>query len=689
MPQFSRLHRHRDALALACLALLTLIVFWPLIFGGRASFFGDLELYFYPLGEFWRRELLSGRLPLWNPYSFGGVSFAGNPQIGLLYPPSALLAVFPTVPALMLGAVLHLWGSAALFFGWLRRGRTQLGAMAALLGALVWMLGGFFVSKTQFPNMLAALAWVPAALWSAETLARTPTLRRAVILGAVLGLQLLAAHAQISLYTLYFAFIYALWNWKTTPQRASFPKLAAYFGGALVLAALLDAGQLLPVVENLRGAARQSLSMQSAPRFVLPPWALTNLFAPYGWGNPAHGTWSFHGGGNFWETACYVGVLPFGLALWAFRRARFWSFAALFGLVLALGPMGGLYHLVFHFLPGMARFHDAARFLMVTGVAFPILAALGFQALRRGAATRRLAPFIWVLSALDLAFFARGIYPLRPMEEIAPPRLAWQRDALLEAKQARFWFQNPKQARGFLIRYGDYRTRTPARDAQLALGAIPNTQMWAGILEAGGYDPIAPRAVASRLQSLEIAPDATHFPPAYAARLGADNIALTALWRARPLAPAPDLTEIHRGAPTSQGMQLFVYRNQKVLPRARFKSENGAWKAAKIISPGANAMEIEVPQGARHLELADNFSPSWSAFQNGQRLQIRATPREFRSLNLQPLSQPSRVAFVYAPTSFRLGVFLSLCALSFIVATLAAKTKKPETKLIVSGFPKR
>lgn len=689
MPSFSRFQRHSNALGILSLTLLALFVFWPQIFGGRAFFFGDLELQFYPWSEFWRRELSAGRLPLWNPYSFGGASFAGNPQIGLLYPPSFLLAVFPTITALMFGAVAHLWGSAALFFLWLRRGRLQLGAHASFLGALCWMLGGFFVSKSQFPNMLAALAWLPAVLWSAELLARRPAPHRAVVLGATLGLQLLAAHAQISLYSLYLAFFYAIWNWKIAPRRAPFWKLAACFGAALLLAALLDAGQLLPVIENLRGAERQTLSIQNAPRFVLPLWALTNLFAPYLYGNPASGTWTFHGGGNFWETACYVGILPFGLALWSFKRARFWNFAALTSLILALGPMGGLYTLAFYFLPGAARFHDAARFLIVAGVAFPIGAALGLQSLRNGATTRRWAPWILILSALDLGIFARGVYPLRERTQIAPPRLAWQRDALLQKKQARVWFQNPKTARGLLIRYDDYRTRTPARDAQLALGAIPNTQIWHEILEAGGYDPIASRSVAKRLESLQIAPDATRFPPDYAAKLGADSIRFVALWRAQPLASAPDLKEIHRGAPSAQGLRFWIYRNENCLPRARFKSENGDWKAAKITLQNANFLEIEVPRGAQQLELADNFAPSWSATQNGERLGIRATPRGFRVLNLKPSSQESRVRLIYAPTSFRLGVFVSLCALSLVVTTLTAKRKSRKSehlRIPTSGF---
>lgn len=669
------IRRFPTAFAVAALALLAVGVFWPLLFGGRAFFLGDLELYFYPLSEFWHRELGQGRLPLWNPYLFGGVPFAGNPQIGLLYPPSVLLAIFPTITAISMGLVLHLWGSAVVFFCWLRRGRLQLGAMASLLGAVCWMLGGAFVSKTQFPNMLAALAWMPAVLWATENLAKRPRARAAVLLGTVLGLQLMAAHAQVSLYTLYMAFFYALWVRRNTASRSPIWKTGAAFFGACLLAVLLDAGQILPVLENLRGAERQVLSLQTAPRFVLPPWAITNLFAPYLYGNPNDGTWTFHGGGNAWETACFIGVVPFLLALSALKRARFWRWVALTSVLLALGPLGGLYSIAFLVLPGMARFHDAARFLMLAGVALPIMAALGLQTVHDRPKTRRWAPLLLLLCVPELGSYAHGFYPLRAKEQVPPPAsFAGANDTHLKTSQARIWCGNPKTARGLLIDYHDYRLCSASHDAVFPPNAIPNTHIWSGLMEAGGYDPIAPAVVTARLKELEIADGATRFPNDYAVRLGENNIRLVSIWRQKPLLASPGLVEIYRGSQKLDGMRLFVYRNDICLPRARWRSAAGNWSAASIKAESANSVEIEVPVAATQIALADNFAPGWTASETGRPLQLRATPIGFRQVDLKAAggSSPRQIRFDFVPNSWRFGVFLSLCGLGFVVAAWVA-----------------
>lgn len=686
------LARRPDATALASLSLVAAIVFWPLLFGGQAYFLGDLELYFYPLSDFWHRSWVAGRVPLWNPGSFGGAAFAGNPQIGLLYPPSIVAAFFPTIPALTAGVALHVWGSGALFYGWMRRGREALGAPAALLGALSWMLGGALLLKAQFPNMLAALAWLPAVLWGAEALASRPTLRATTILGAMLGVQLLAAHAQVSLFSLYLAFFYALWVWKTE-RKSPLWHLAAGWVGALFLAALLDAGQLLPVLECVRGAERQTLSLQSAPRFVLPPWAMSNLFAPFFFGNPANGTWTGAGGGNFWETACYVGIVPFLLAIGALHRGRFWSLTAGAALLLALGPTGGLYIAVYYGLPGVARFHDAARFLMIAGLAFSILAARRAQALQLQKG-RGLMIALLLLSALDLSWWARGVYPTRPNDKIAPRTIpAWQRDTLVESRQARVWCATLRDGHDSLISHGDYRVRTPEHDAIFLDALVPNMQLWSDRLEAGGYDPITSHAASTRLRTLQIAPDATQMPPDYALKLSRDSIRLVSFWRDKPLAPCAGMTLIERSAPLVRGRRLLVFRNEHPFPRARWSADERFFNAsggspnAGEIAPGAafitgetaNSVELEVPARAREVELADTFTPDWTAFEGTRELRVTPTERSFRRVVLgSPTAlQARRVRFVYRPASWKLGVFASLCALCATVALLVASAGKP------------
>lgn len=669
--------RFPDATALGCLFLVAAIVFWPLLFGGRAYFLGDLELYFYPLSDFWHRSWVVGRVPLWNPNSFGGAAFAGNPQIGLLYPPSIVAAFFPAIPALMAGTALHVWGSGALFYLWLRRGREALGVPAALLGALSWMLGGALLLKAQFPNMLAALSWLPAVLWSAEVLASRPSLRAATVLGVTLGLQLLAAHAQVSLFSLYLAFFYALWTWKTE-RKSPLWHLAAGWMGALFLAALLDAGQLLPVLECVREAERQTLLLQNAPRFVLPPWALSNLFLPFLFGNPAQGTWTFRGGGNFWETACYLGVIPFLLAMRALKGGRFWSAAAIVSLLLAMGPMGGLYIAAYYGVPGVSRFHDAARFLMIACAALSVLAARGAQRVGSGGRWGRVLALL-LLSALDLGWWARGIYPTRSDAQIVPRTLpVWQRDALVESRQARVWCATTREAHGALISYNDYRMRTPAHDAFYLGALIPNSQMWSDRLEASGYDPITSQAAVARLGTLQIAPDATRLPLDYAQKLSRDSIRLVSFWRDKPLAPCAGITLVEQSQPLAHGMRLLVFRNEHPDPRARWNTGKGAWNPASIRAETANSVELEVPAPAREVELADTFTPDWTAFEGARELPIVPTERSFRRVDLGSASgtQPRQVRFVYRPASWKLGVFVSLCALCATVALLVASAKR-------------
>src|ERR1051326_2432256 len=99
---FSRL---RPYLLLAAVAAGLLLAFCP----GRALYWGDILLYFEPMQQFARRELLAGRLPLWNPYISCGQPFTGNPQMDVFYPGTILYLIFPVWLGMSINAALHLF----------------------------------------------------------------------------------------------------------------------------------------------------------------------------------------------------------------------------------------------------------------------------------------------------------------------------------------------------------------------------------------------------------------------------------------------------------------------------------------------------------------------------------------------------------------------------------------------------
>ena len=673
--KFSLLRRYADALALGALALICAVVFWPLL-SGRTFYYGDLQLYFQPMATFWQGHLAQGRVPLWNAGILGGTPFVGSPQMWILYPSALLFLAFPAVTALAISMVLHFWLAGAFFYGWARRGVLGLAPMAALLGACVWMLCGFVVAKSQFPNMLQALAWVPAVLWASERVAARADGRSALILALVLSLQLLAAHAQISLFSVYMLAIYAFYRWRQTPDRCNGWRVTGSVIVALVLTGLLTLGQTLPVLEALRATARQSIGLFEASRFALMPWAIGTLISPYFYGNPMKGVWNYPLNVNLWESVCYLGLAPLFLVVVALKnepRARFWMIWSLGFLWVSMGVFGGLYVLIFFLLPGVARFHDAGRFLAGFSLGGALLAALGAHWLlsraRHGALWASLA---LLLTLLDLGFFARHFYPTIPVALAQSSVPAWGRDDWMEARQGRIWALGTDATWNMYQPINDMRPGDAQNTRRFFALVPPNRQLLNGWLAEVGYEPMFDRATQARVRALDINFTGDKFPPRLAAQLGRNSVRLLQLRRAARLPDTPAWTLIDASDPPVNGLRIFTYRNEKCLPRARWQSGDGGWRRARIIGENSSAIELEVPARATQIELADSMRPGWSATLDGQPAPIETTSEGWRRVNVPPAQAARRMRFDYAPVPWKLGVFVSLCALGFIAAGLIA-----------------
>jgi hypothetical protein len=655
------------------------------------------------MSRFLRDNLRAGRVPLWNPLIFCGTPYAGNPQTWPLYPLTALLPFVSAPYFLSLTVALHVWLAGVGTYLFARRA-LAVGRGGALLAAVTFMFGGQLVSKEQFPNMVQASAWLPWALWALDRLLRGRRVRDALGLGLVLGLQLLAAHAQMAVWTLYLASAWGVFVLRAHPLRRRTAWLVAL---SVVVATGLAAGQLLPTLALFRDAERQKLSFSIVNRFFLQLRELTGFVLPRLHGHPFYGNWGPLG--NFWETCCYVGWVAFGLALWggiaAWRKdgapaARFWTGVFVFGVWMALGRRGGLYHLAYIVLPAFRAFHDPARCLLWACFALSLLAAWGWEKMLppapnnggAGEKTSRLwrslrLPHYWgrggllLLAFADLTHFGRTLYPLADpaaLFPVAPNVAAVQSDPDVRAHQARILAPTA----GVWLRFTslrDFRQDMPGYGTLWADTLTPNLTMPYGLQDAYGYEPVALKDAQTTggkaAQAFD--PKAKSEERAQAARLaGALGVKYVAVCRVTPPEDTlPGLTPV-RAAPTlappgkRRGPAGFIYlsRNARWQPRARLE---GSPIPVALAEDGPDRVTLTCTTTApARLILADTQAAGWRATVDGHTGRIETYGGSLRAVWL-PAPGAHTVVFSYSPTPYRVGLYLSLLTLAGLAGAAA------------------
>jgi hypothetical protein len=408
-----------DVLIGLSLTVLAIVFFWPAAVGRGTFYFFDTENQNYPLRDYYARHVREGVFPLWCPELLAGYPLFAEGQAGAAYPGNLLfLLPWPTWWAFSWTVILHLalagWG----MYGFLRALRAAPAGAAA--GAAAFMFSGFLVCRVQHVNMMNSAAWIPTLFWLVERGCQTRRAGWFLADGAALGCQLLAGHAQITVYTLAVLGPYLLFRAKgtrdkgqgtrdkgqgtrdkgTKSQIANHKSQIAnrIFLPALLLlgtAAAFAAVQLVPTAELITMSERAGgLSYERSRVYPLESWHLLFFFVPNVCGRRfAEGYW---GPLLYWEYVAYLGLLPLllaGLSPWLVERRTawfWWIVAAVFGLG-AFGDHLPVYRLLWH-LPGFHSMRGPARLLVIWTFATCVLAGLSLSALAEGGTAQRPFP---------------------------------------------------------------------------------------------------------------------------------------------------------------------------------------------------------------------------------------------------------------------------------------------------------
>ena len=412
------------------------ILLAPVLLTGKALFWGVPAVQFIPWWEWAFDTLLSGQWPLWNPLLGMGSPLIANYQSALFYPPNWLYLLFYAM-----GGIAGLaWSQALVLALHIALGgvgmavlirRLGMGKLAQTVGGLAFALSGYIVARGWFFSISSAVVWLPwILLFSYDLVEQKPnrqtnksipdilsskSITTILKLGFVIGMQLLAGHAQLTWYTMLLAALWiGYWSWANGPTSTSFKFsklrniIQAWFSFAIasILGVSLAAVQLLPTAEYLMQSQRASaIDYEAAMLYSFWPWRFLGLFAPDLFGSPVTG--DFWGYATYWEDAIYIGLLPIFLALGVLMRSVFLQkteslssqpqtkifnqrslgifllVIIFFSFLFALGDNTPVFPWLYKNVPTFDMFKSPTRFSVWAIFSLVLLAAIGVERWRR------------------------------------------------------------------------------------------------------------------------------------------------------------------------------------------------------------------------------------------------------------------------------------------------------------------
>ena len=593
----------------------------------QAPALSDPVWQFVPWLRLARRELASGRLPLWNPHQDGGVPLLGNSISALGSPlngPVLLLGADPGWNLSLLARFLLAAFGAFLLARDLGRSR-----IAAALAAAVFALSGAFVAWLEHPQTLAA-APAPLVLLFARRSAREPSASSIAGLGLATYLVLSGGHPETSLMVSLLALAIV---------AASRPTLRGWMRAAS--GALLGVGLAAPLILTFAEYFRHSAARAGEGRrpFVLAARDLLRFVEPR------------LPGSNVIEAAATVSIAALVLAaagLWLGRRdrdVRFWGIAAAILLAVIYGnPLSRAL--------ALSTPVYWTRFLILLPLPLGALAAWGLDAVRERlaktwspAASRLAALAAATVVAGELLMAARGVHSVTPPAWIAPSTPMLDRLAA---------------------------DREPFRILPLHTTLSPDSATDYALDDVRGYDALAPaawrrsRGAIGRFADVPTQRDAIEPWDLAPGGAALDD------WNVKYLLLPPQFAFGAAELNSRKGLDLEtvyegpdgrILRNRRVRPRVRLDVPGEVRLAER--APGLWRTEVRADRPGT-LVVADPFFPGWTARVDGASVPAGGRPGEPMAVAVP--AGTHRVELVYAPASFRLGVGVALLSLAVLLS---------------------
>jgi hypothetical protein len=320
--------------------------------------------------------LLSGRLPLWNPYVGLGRPYMADIETASLYPANLLVLLFGVYGGTAVSVLLH--QALAIYCG------VRLGQKTGASAGASWLVGAGFALSSPFTARLdagilqgyCALCWFPALLWLGASLQDRWEPRVAAGFAAAVGLTILAGHPPFAYLDFFGLAVFLACRQGWPSDRAGFAGAARNTLGlaaAGIIGVGLSCAALIPFLELVGQGNRPLDSAGFAVANGMPAASWLSLVVP--------ASSSFRPN---WEYGLHCGLVPLFAALGCLllprdRNVRGFLGMGAVGVLLAAGDRLPVLGWVAHVVPGSGALRIPSRYGILLSASILGLAAVALS----------------------------------------------------------------------------------------------------------------------------------------------------------------------------------------------------------------------------------------------------------------------------------------------------------------------
>ena len=385
-----------------------------LVFNGEVPFYRDLTNYFYPLRHSLLESFRIGDLGLWNRHLAQGFPNLASFQTGVFYPPHWLFLVLPFYDSIRTVFVFHFLvaglGSYLLFRSW------QYSRDLAVVGALLFSVGGIIISLTNLLNHFQSAVWLPWLLMAWERLLLSSRWRHFVDFTLIASMQFLAGSPEIAALSMLLALVKGF-SLVPSDRQATSGRILGFMIASNLLMLSLIMVQILPTVELILESRRgHSIPASESFMWSLEPLSLLNLFLPDSEVDRSIGVGIVYYFGRKVPLflTMYLGLISlYGFALWIYYSARreilAFTFLILISLGLAMGGNALVYPIVFHYLPFLSAVRFPEKYFFITNALIIVASMSGLRSFLMDGSERIRGAMV-ILGAICMSWLVLYLY---------------------------------------------------------------------------------------------------------------------------------------------------------------------------------------------------------------------------------------------------------------------------------------